>query len=191
MFLAAIMFGLGSSRPANFADKGNYALTTSAANALGEESPYVPMDEPRVAEPHVPAPDTADAPKTQSAEQKGSPEVSKVLSPAEAHAARDSYCNFYATAATGNVTPEQAAQREQANGAIAGAIGGAVLGAIFGGSGRHSGRSTALGVGAGLLAGATVGSSNAQLAADDIRKRYNEAYSTCMSQEDRAARQGS
>ncbi len=182
LFAAAILFGLGQSRPTHFESSSNYALAPSAAGAFGGEQAYLPTDETaRI----------SDAPKEPAIKRKRSPQISKAPSPAEAHAEHDAYCNLYASAVTGNVSPEQETQRAQANGAIAGAIGGAVLGAMFGSSGRHSGRSSLLGASAGLLAGTAIGSSNARAAADDIRKRYAEAYSTCMTQKDGAAQPGS
>ncbi len=194
LFLVAVLFGLVLSRPTDFESKTDYALAASATGVLRGEDVYLPQDKaiPTDMAPSA-APSVTDTTKTQAAQQNSSTETSTAPSPAEAHAVHDSYCNLYAQAVTGNVTPEQAARREQANGAIMGAIGGALLGAMFGGSGEHPGRSTALGASAGLAAGAAIGSSNAQLAADDIRKRYADAYSTCMAREDAtgAAQSGS
>jgi len=191
LILAVVLFALGQGWSTNFESNSDYALTASAAGAYGGEDAYLPPVLPTLPpDKALPtgtapsAPDVTDRAKTQAVEQKSSTVISNVPSPAEAHAVHDGYCNFYAQAVTGNVTPDQAAQRAQANGAIVGAIGGALLGAMFGGSGEHPGRSTALGASAGLAAGTAIGSSNAQLAADDIRKRYDEAYSTCMNQQD-------
>lgn len=93
-------------------------------------------------------------------------------------ASRDGYCRHAAAAETGYVTPGEAANQAQANGAIAGALGGAALGAIIGG--RHAGTGAAIGAGAGLFAGGAVGASNAQAAANDVRRRYADAYYACM-----------
>lgn len=187
LFLIATLFGVGLSRPTNFENSGNDLLTANTTSALDGEEAYLPTDKAGSPEPDTDLgshePSVSDTAKSETVEQNSSTGKSNAPNPAEAYAARDSYCNIYAGTVTGNVTPEQAAQRAQANGAIVGAIGGAVLGAIFGGTGKHSGRSTALGASAGLLAGATIGSSNGQLAAGDIRKRYQEAYSTCMIQQ--------
>ncbi len=92
------------------------------------------------------------------------------------------YCDFYAQAVTGNVTPEQASSRQQTSGAVTGALGGAVLGALFGGSSGHSSRHAMLGASAGLLAGAAMGSGYAQRAAEEVRARYNAAFNSCMNQ---------
>ena len=181
LFLAAILFGSGQTSHADFTSNGYYAPAVSTANSFAAEDTHLPA---AITPPA--APDATDAAKTQAAAPKSSAEISSKLSPAEAHAAHDIYCDLYAKAVTGNVTPEQAARQQQANSAILGTIGGAFLGAVFGESGRHSGRSTLLGASTGLLAGAAIGSSNAQAAADNIRGRYTEAYSTCMKREDAA-----
>lgn len=90
----------------------------------------------------------------------------------------DLYCRHEAAAQTGYVTPAQAAQRAQANGAVGGLLGGAALGALLGG--RHAGTGAAIGAGAGLLAGSAVGSRNAQRAANDAERRYGNAYYACL-----------
>lgn len=93
-------------------------------------------------------------------------------------ASRDMFCRRDAAARTGYVTPRQAAQNEQAKGSIGGLLGGAALGAIFGG--RHAGSGAAIGAGAGLLAGSAIGASNARQAANEVRRRYSDAYYACM-----------
>ena len=183
LFLAAILFGSGQPSHADFASNDYYAPSASSASSFAEYRPAATAAAPAVTE----------TTESQAVAQKRSTEISSKLSPAEAHAAHDIYCDLYAKALIGNVTPEQAASRQRANGAIVGTIGGAFLGAVFGGSGRHSSHSTLLGASTGLLAGAAIGSSNAQAAADDIRRRYTEAYATCMKREDAggAAQSGS
>jgi len=175
LFLLPVLYALGRSEPEHFTSQGNYALLASAANAGGGEDVRIPADDVTPAAP-VPVPEQA-APAKSAAQ------------PSPAPAKHDKYyCDFYAQAVTGNVTPEQASRRQQTSGAVMGAVSGAVLGALFGGSGGHAGRSSVLGASAGLLAGATMGSGYAQRAADDIRSRYDAAFSSCMTQGDDTAR---
>jgi len=93
---------------------------------------------------------------------------------------RDMYCRRAAAASTGYVTPDQAANHEQAAGSIGGAVGGAALGAIIGGASHAAGAGALIGAGAGLIAGTAIGSDNAQHAAADVREAYSNAYYACM-----------
>ena len=182
LFLLPVLYALGRGEPEHFESQGNYALLASAASASGEDV-RMPADDVGPATPNPPP-----AAATQAVHPEGAAEASSMPGKAGAQAKHDQYyCDFYAQAVTGNVTPEQASRRQQTNGAIMGAMGGAVLGALFGGSGGHAGRSSVLGASAGLLAGVTMGSSAAQRAADDIRSRYATAYSACMNQGEDAA----
>jgi hypothetical protein len=52
---------------------------------------------------------------------------------------------------------------------------GTALGAAFNG-----GRGAAVGAGAGLLAGSVLGAGAAQTSADDVQRRYDDAYKQCM-----------
>ena len=90
----------------------------------------------------------------------------------------DLYCRHQAAASTGYVTPAQAARRAQTTGTVGGLFGGAALGALLGG--RNAGTGAAIGAGAGLLAGSALGASNAQHAASEVERRYDDAYYGCM-----------
>ena len=46
--------------------------------------------------------------------------------------------------------------------------------------GRNAGTGAAIGAGAGLLAGSAIGANNAQRAANDVERRYDDAYYDCM-----------
>ena len=90
----------------------------------------------------------------------------------------DLYCRHEAAASTGYVTPRQAARQAQTGGAVGGLLGGAALGALLGG--RHAGTGAAIGAGAGLVAGSAIGANNAQRAASDVERRYDDAYYSCL-----------
>ncbi|MBV9548164.1 MAG: hypothetical protein JO256_00645 [Alphaproteobacteria bacterium] len=172
LFLVPLLYAIGHGGPAPVTSPGNYAVF--AGTAANEDTHIVAAAEPVT--PAAPA-------STSEPPAKPATVASNVSSPTASGPRHDHYyCEFYAQAVTGNVTPDQASRRQQTNGAIMGAMGGAVLGALWGGSGGHSGRSSLLGASAGLLAGATMGSGYARRAADEIRSRYDAAYSSCMKQ---------
>jgi uncharacterized protein YcfJ len=98
--------------------------------------------------------------------------------PAPSDPSRDMYCRQDAAARTGYQTPGEAARQAQTNGTVGGLLGGAAIGALAGG--RHAGTGAAVGAGVGALAGSAIGSSNAHEAAEDVRRRYADAYYACM-----------
>lgn len=177
LFLGPAVYVLRHDNPTPYQSQGNYALVTSAVpgeedvrlSVVGDEAGSVPPSSPPTA-------------GTMAGPEKNAAEAAKP------HAKHDQYyCGFLAQAMTGNITPEQAARRERTSGAIMGAMGGAVLGALFGGSSGHSGQSGAAGASAGLVAGIAMSSNSARRAADNIRSRYDAAYSWCMNQKDDTA----
>ena len=91
----------------------------------------------------------------------------------------DLYCRHEAAARTGYVTPGQAARQAQTSGTVGGLLGGAAIGALLGGR-RNAGTGAAIGAGAGLLAGSAIGANNAQHAASDVERHYDDAYYDCM-----------
>ena len=152
----------------------NYALLASAPSAQddGKASPPAVADDPGA------------PPASAPAEKPAAPEK-RAAAAAPFQVKHDQYyCGFLAQAMIGNITPEQIARREQTSGVIMGGLGGAFLGALLGGSGGHSGTSATVGAGAGLLAGAAMGSNSAHRASDDLRSRYDAAYTWCMNQKD-------
>ena len=182
LFLVPILYAVTHGGPTQYESQSNYALLASATGDSGSQDVRLPAVADEAGSTRSGAPPTQGK---QVVPEKSGAKALHAPDQAPAHTKHDQYyCGFYAQAVTGNVTPEQAARREQTKGAIMGAMGGAVLGALFGGSGGHSSRSAAVGASAGLLAGAAMGSSSARRAADDIRSRYDAAYSSCMNQKD-------
>ena len=174
LFLAPAAFAPRHGDPTPYETPVNYALVASPPSASGDEDARLPavMDE------------TGATPASATAEKPATPQQHAVEA-APFHVKHDQYyCGFLAQAMIGNITPEQIARREQTSGVIMGGVGGALLGALFGGSGGHSGASATVGAGAGLLAGAAMGSSSAHRASDDLRGRYDAAYTWCMNQKD-------
>ena len=161
LFLLPLLYALFRSEPVRFESRPNYAFV--AGSYAGDD---VRLDAAKPAAAPVAA--VAPAKPAKVAAETRAPEEHSTY-----------YCDFYAQAVIGNTRPEQAARREQTNGAVMGALGGAMIGVLFGG-GNHYGRKAALGAGAGLLAGVTVGSGYARRAADDLRRRYDAAYAMCM-----------
>ena len=185
LFLAPAEYARHHGEHMPYESQGNYALVASAMSESGDAD--IPLS--AVGDESGPAlPDAPPAAGQQAGPGKIATEAAKATDPALPHIKHDQYyCGFLAQAMTGNVTPEQAARRARTDGAIMGAMGGAFVGALFGGTGGHAGRSGAVGASAGLLAGLAMGSSSAQRAADDIRSRYDAAYSWCINQKDDTA----
>jgi uncharacterized protein YcfJ len=89
--------------------------------------------------------------------------------------ADDNSCRQYASAQVGGVQANQAAAGSALGSAAIGTALGAAAGAAFNG-----GRGAAVGAGAGLLAGSVLGAGAAQGSADEIQRRYDQAYVQCM-----------
>lgn len=109
---------------------------------------------------------------------------SLMVSPASSltpHEAWDHYCRDQAAAATGYVSPDQAAAQAQANAATGGLLAGAAVGAIIGNTSRHAGTGAAIGAATGLIIGSAAGLGAAQAAAADVQAAYSQAYYLCMS----------
>jgi len=170
LFLAPAAFAPRHGDTKSYETPVNYALLASAPGAQDDGNAGLPAV----------ADDSGAAP----AEKPAAPEK-RTAEAAPFQVKHDQYyCGFLAQAMIGNITPEQIARREQTSGVVMGGLGGALLGALFGGSGGHSGASATVGAGAGLLAGAAMGSSSAHRASDDLRSRYDAAYTWCMNQKD-------
>ena len=185
LFLLPAEYARRHGEPTPYESQGNYALVAGAMSESGTEDIRLSTIGDEEGPASSGAPPVAEQ---QTGPGKSAAEAATAPDPAPVHIKHDQYyCGFLAQAMTGNVTPEQAARRARTNGAIIGAMGGAALGALFGGTGGHAGRSGAVGASAGLLAGIAMGSSSAQRAADDIRSRYDAAYSWCMNQKDDTA----
>ncbi len=185
LFLVPAEFARRHAEPTAYETQSNYALVAGAMSETSAED----FRPPAIADEAGPVlPGATSTSGQQAGPGKGEAETAKAPAPALPHIKHDQYyCGFLAQAMTGNVTPEEAARRARTNGAIMGAMGGAFLGALFGGTEGHAGRSGAVGASAGLLAGLAMGSSSAQRTADDIRSRYDAAYSWCINQKDDAA----
>ena len=99
--------------------------------------------------------------------------------PFEEFQADDAICRQWAAQQIGQ-TPQEAANRSTATGAVAGTVIGAGLGAAIGAASGHMGTGAAIGAGSGLLVGTAAGANAGQASGYSAQRRYDNAYTQCM-----------
>ena len=92
----------------------------------------------------------------------------------------DADCRKWAEKSTG-ISSAEAQNQSTLSGAAVGSLIGAGAGALLGSVSGHVGAGAAVGAGAGLLMGTAVGSDSAKVTAREAQRRYDIAYSQCMS----------
>lgn len=92
----------------------------------------------------------------------------------------DSECRRWAEKSVGTA-PSEIQNQNTVAGAAIGTAGGAGVGALLGSASGHAGAGAAIGAGLGLLMGSAIGSDSGRVSAAEAQKRYDIAYSQCMS----------
>jgi len=77
-------------------------------------------------------------------------------------------------------SPQEAADRNTATGAVLGTALGAGVGAALGAASGHAGTGAAIGAGTGLLFGTASGASAGQVYGYEAQRRYDNTYVQCM-----------
>ena len=93
--------------------------------------------------------------------------------------AEDSECRHWARMSIGQ-SPQEAADRNTATGAVLGTALGAGVGAALGAASGHAGSGAAIGAGTGLLFGTASGASAGQVYGYEAQRRYDNTYVQCM-----------
>ena len=93
--------------------------------------------------------------------------------------AEDSECRHWANVSIGQ-SPQEAADRNTATGAVLGTAVGAGVGAALGAASGHAGTGAAIGAGTGLLFGTASGASAGQAYGYEAQRRYDNTYVQCM-----------
>ncbi len=92
----------------------------------------------------------------------------------------DADCRKWAEKSTG-ISPAEAKNQSTLSGAAIGSVLGAGAGALLGSVSGNVGAGAAVGAGAGMLMGTAVGSDAGKVSAAEAQRRYDLAYSQCMS----------
>lgn len=93
--------------------------------------------------------------------------------------AEDSECRYWANRMIGQ-SPQEAADRTTASGAVLGTVLGAGIGAALGAASGDAGAGAAIGAGTGLLFGTASGASSGQVYGYEAQRRYDNTYVQCM-----------
>ena len=99
--------------------------------------------------------------------------------PFEAFQLDDNACRQWAGQQIG-VSPEEAANKTRAGGAVLGTLAGAAVGAAVGAAYGNAGAGAAIGAGSGLLVGTAAGSAQADATRWELQRRCDIAYQQCM-----------
>ena len=97
----------------------------------------------------------------------------------EAFQLDDNACRQWAGQQIG-VSPDEAANKTRAGGAVLGTLAGAAVGAAVGAAYGNAGAGAAIGAGSGLLVGTAGGSAQADATRWELQRRYDIAYQQCM-----------
>jgi hypothetical protein len=92
----------------------------------------------------------------------------------------DATCRRWAQQQLGGQTPQDVANQNTAQGAVAGTAIGAGIGALAGAASGDAGGGAAVGAVTGLLLGASSGAQAGEYSAHDAQRMYDNAYVQCM-----------
>jgi uncharacterized protein YcfJ len=92
----------------------------------------------------------------------------------------DAACRQYASAQTGNVSPQEAANQSEVNSLALGTVLGAAAGAAIGAAVGNPAAGAAIGAGSGFVGGAVGGAQASQISGAGMQQRYDISYTQCM-----------